>query len=90
KEMEENGLPTSLPLVIHGGTVIPTKDIQKAIPFSTGKINIDTKDKSASANSVRDVLKNDKKVYDPRKYLGPARETIKETIKGKIKECGTS
>ncbi|NCA39388.1 fructose-bisphosphate aldolase, partial [Streptococcus equi] len=32
----------------------------------------------------------DQDVYDPRKYLGPAREAIKETVKGKIREFGTS
>lgn len=29
KEMEEIGASTGLPLVLHGGTGIPTKDIQK-------------------------------------------------------------
>ena len=80
KEMEE----------LHGGTGIPTKDIQKAIPFGTAKINVNTENQIASAKAVRDVLNNDKEVYDPRKYLGPAREAIKETVKGKIKEFGTS
>ncbi|MDU4602491.1 MAG: fructose-bisphosphate aldolase, partial [Staphylococcus warneri] len=42
------------------------------------------------AKAVRDVLNNDSEVYDPRKYLGPAREAIKATVKGKIKEFGTS
>ena len=35
-------------------------------------------------------LQHDQDVYDPRKYLGPAREAIKETVKGKIREFGTS
>ena len=87
--MEEIGLSTGLPLVLHGGTGIPTKDIQKAIPFGTAKINVNTENQIASAKAVRDVLNNDKEVYDPRKYLGPAREAIKETVKGKIKEFGT-
>ena len=42
------------------------------------------------AKAVREVLNNDQDVYDPRKYLGPAREAIKETVKGKIREFGTS
>ncbi|MGT2334217.1 class II fructose-bisphosphate aldolase [Staphylococcus aureus] len=88
--MEEIGLSTGLPLVLHGGTGIPTKDIQKAIPFGTAKINVNTENQIASAKAVRDVLNNDKEVYDPRKYLGPAREAIKETVKSKIKEFGTS
>ncbi|MEJ7240396.1 class IIb fructose-bisphosphate aldolase FdaB, partial [Staphylococcus epidermidis] len=79
-----------LPLVLHGGTGIPTKDIQKAIPYGTAKINVNTENQIASAKAVRDVLNNDSEVYDPRKYLGPAREAIKATVKGKIKEFGTS
>ena len=90
KEMEEIGASTGLPLVLHGGTGIPTKDIQKAIPYGTAKINVNTENQIASAKAVRDVLNNDSEVYDPRKYLGPAREAIKATVKGKIKESGTS
>ena len=52
--------------------------------------NVNTENQIASAKAVRDVLNNDKEVYDPRKYLGPAREAIKETVKGKIREFGTS
>ena len=63
--MEEIGLSTGLPLVLHGGTGIPTKDIQKAIPFGTAKINVNTENQIASAKAVRDVLNNDKEVYDP-------------------------
>ena len=29
-------------------------------------------------------------MYDPRKYLGPAREAIKETVIGKIREFGSA
>ena len=87
--MEEIGLSTGLPLVLHGGTGIPTKDIQKQFHLAA-KINVNTENQIASAKAVRDVLNNDKEVYDPRKYLGPAREAIKETVKGKIKEFGTS
>ena len=48
------------------------------------KINVNTENQIASAKAVRDVLNNDKEVYDPRKYLGPAREAIKETVKAKL------
>ena len=46
---------------------------------------MNTENQIASAKAVREVLNNDKDVYDPRKYLGPAREAIKETVKGKIR-----
>ncbi|MEB7414243.1 fructose-bisphosphate aldolase [Mammaliicoccus sciuri] len=90
KEMEEIGTSTGLPLVLHGGTGIPTHDIKKAITFGTAKINVNTENQISSAKAVREVLNNDSEVYDPRKYLGPAREAIKATVKGKIQEFGTS
>lgn len=90
KEMEEIGNITGLPLVLHGGTGIPTKDIQKAVSLGTAKINVNTENQIASAKRVREVLAADSEMYDPRKYLGPAREAIKETVIGKIREFGSS
>lgn len=90
KEMEEILNITGLPLVLHGGTGIPTADIKKAISCGTAKINVNTENQIASAKAVRDVLAADANVYDPRKYLGPAREVIKETVKGKMREFGSS
>jgi fructose-bisphosphate aldolase class II len=90
KEMEEIGNITGVPLVLHGGTGIPTKDIQKAISLGTAKINVNTENQIASAKKVREVLAADPEVYDPRKYLGPAREVIKQTVIGKIREFGSS
>lgn len=90
KEMEEIGQITGLPLVLHGGTGIPTKDIQKAVSLGTAKINVNTENQIASAKKVREVLAADSNMYDPRKYLGPAREAIKETVIGKMREFGSS
>ncbi|WP_203363481.1 class II fructose-bisphosphate aldolase [Bacillus sp. REN10] len=88
--MEEVMNLTGVPLVLHGGTGIPTKDIQKAISLGTAKINVNTENQIASAKTVREVLAEKPDLYDPRKYLGPARDTIKETVKGKMREFGSS
>ncbi|WP_040227604.1 class II fructose-bisphosphate aldolase [Bhargavaea cecembensis] len=90
KEMEEISKQSDLPLVLHGGTGIPTKDIQRAISLGTAKINVNTENQIASTKVIRDILDRDKDVYDPRKYLGPAREAIKETVIGKMREFGSS
>ncbi len=81
---------TQVPLVLHGGTGIPLKDIQKAISLGTAKINVNTENQMASAKTVRQVLAENPSLYDPRKYLGPARESIKETVKNKMREFGSS
>ncbi|KRG08735.1 class II fructose-bisphosphate aldolase [Lederbergia galactosidilytica] len=90
KEMEEIGKLTGMPLVLHGGTGIPTEDIQRAISLGTAKINVNTENQISSAKTVREVLAENPDLYDPRKYLGPARDTIKETVIGKMREFGSA
>lgn len=88
--MEEVMKLTGVPLVLHGGTGIPTKDIQRAISLGTAKINVNTENQIASAKRVREVLAESPDIYDPRKYLGPARDAIKETVIDKMREFGSS
>ncbi|MBN6187101.1 class II fructose-1,6-bisphosphate aldolase [Aneurinibacillus sp. BA2021] len=88
--MEEVMKLTGVPLVLHGGTGIPTKDIQRAISLGTAKINVNTENQIASSKTVRKILEEKPELYDPRKYLGPARDTIKETVQGKMREFGSS
>lgn len=90
KEMEEISQLADLPLVLHGGTGIPTHDIQRAISLGTAKINVNTENQIAATKAIREILNNDQKVYDPRKYLAPAREAIKTTVIGKMREFGSS
>ncbi|HEU5139179.1 MAG TPA: class II fructose-1,6-bisphosphate aldolase [Bacillales bacterium] len=90
KEMEEVMSLTNVPLVLHGGTGIPVKDIQRAISLGSAKINVNTENQIASAKRVREVLAEKPDLYDPRKYLGPAREAIEETVVGKMREFGSS
>ncbi|MEC1770381.1 class II fructose-1,6-bisphosphate aldolase [Schinkia azotoformans] len=81
---------TGVPLVLHGGTGIPTKDIQKAISLGTAKINVNTENQITSTKTVRKVLEEKPELYDTRKFMGPARDTIKETVIGKIREFSSS
>jgi fructose-bisphosphate aldolase, class II len=89
-EMEEISTLTDVPLVLHGGTGIPTKDIQRSISLGTAKINVNTENQISATKVIREFLDNDKKTYDPRKYLGPAREAIKTTVIGKMREFGSA
>jgi fructose-bisphosphate aldolase class II len=89
-EMEQVAKATGLPLVLHGGTGIPTKDIQRSVSLGTAKINVNTENQINSARVVREVLAAKPNEYDPRKYLGPARDAIKETVIGKMREFGSS
>lgn len=90
KEMEEISQTINLPLVLHGGTGIPTEQIQKSISLGTAKINVNTENQIAFTKKVREVLNTDSEVYDPRKIIGPGREAIKATVIEKMREFGSS
>lgn len=90
KEMKEISSQSDLPLVLHGGTGIPTKDIQRSISLGTAKINVNTENQIEGTKAVREALAADTEVYDPRKYLTPMRDAIKKTVSGKMREFGSS
>ncbi|ENH95902.1 fructose-bisphosphate aldolase [Gracilibacillus halophilus YIM-C55.5] len=90
KEMEEINTVAGVPLVLHGGTGIPSEDIKKALSFGTSKINVNTENQMAQTEAVRKVLKEKPELYDPRKYLGPGRDAIKEIVIGKMREFSSS
>jgi fructose-bisphosphate aldolase class II len=88
--MEEVRDAVKLPLVLHGGTGIPTHDIQKSIALGTSKINVNTENQISFTKKVREVLAAKPDVYDPRKFIGPGRDEIKATVIGKIREFGSN
>lgn len=88
--MEEILHLTNVPLVLHGGTGIPLKDIQRAISLGTAKINVNTENQIVQAEKVREILEEQPDLYDPRKYLGPSRDAIKEAVIQKMREFGSS
>lgn len=79
-----------VPIVLHGGSGVPDDMIRKAIQAGVGKINVNTENQVACTKTIRDIFAKDAKVYDPRKYLGPAREAMKEVVKEKIRLFGSS
>lgn len=90
KEMQEVMELTNVPLVLHGGSGIPLKDIQKAISLGTAKINVNTENQIAATKAVRAFIEEKPEVYDPRKYLTAARDAIKATVIGKMRDFGSS
>ncbi len=59
---------------------IPEDQLRKAAASAVCKINIDTDGRLAVTAAVREVLATKPEIFDPRKYLGPAREALKELI----------
>jgi fructose-bisphosphate aldolase class II len=69
---------------------IPDDQIKLAIKNGVRKINTDTDLRLAFAAGVRQALAEDKKVFDPRKILGPAKKMIQEVAEERIKLFGSA
>ena len=57
--------------------------------LGVGKINVNTESQVEFSRVVRKTLEEKPDLYDSRKYLGPAREAIKEIIRAKIRLFGS-
>jgi fructose-bisphosphate aldolase class II len=67
----------------HGGKIkdaigIPEDELRRASTSAVCKINIDSDGRLAMTAAVRKVFVDSPEAFDPRKYLGPARESLKE------------
>lgn len=63
---------------------IPEEQLRKAASSAVCKINIDSDGRLAMTAAVRKVFAEKPEEFDPRKYLGPARDNLKELYKKKI------
>ena len=62
---------------------IPEEQLRKASNTNC-KVNIDSDGRLAMTAAIREVFVNKPAEFDPRKYLGPARDSLKELYKHKI------
>ena len=67
-----------------GAIGVPEDQLRQAARLSVCKINIDSDLRLAMTGTVRKYLAEHPSEFDPRKYLGPARENIKQLVKHKI------
>lgn len=63
---------------------IPEEQLRRAAASAVCKINIDSDGRLAMTAAVRKVFVDNPGEFDPRKYLGPARDSLKELYKHKI------
>lgn len=93
KEISQN--VKGLPLVLHGGTGIPSNQVKKSISLGICKINVNTECQLAFAEATRNYIKAKKdldkkaKGFDPRKLLKPGCEAIKAKVIEKITMFGS-
>ncbi|MBR6661454.1 MAG: class II fructose-1,6-bisphosphate aldolase [Bacteroidales bacterium] len=63
---------------------IPEDQLREASKSAVCKINIDSDGRLAMTAAIRKVFVEKPEEFDPRKYLGPAREKLKELYKHKV------
>ena len=73
-----------------GATGVPMADLQKSITMGVSKINVDTDGRLAVTAAIREVFATKPEKFDPRDYLGPARDSLTQIIIGKMKDFGTA
>ena len=67
---------------------VPEEAISKAAKMAVCKVNIDTDLRMAVTAKIRQVFAEKPSEFDPRKYLGPGREAIKDMVKHKLHVLG--
>jgi len=88
--IQEVASQIDVPIVLHGGSGVPDEAIRRSIELGVGKINVNTENQVAMTKTIREIFARDEKVYDPRKYLGPAKEAMKEVVRSKIRLFGSN
>ncbi len=83
-------LATKYGAKLPGAKGVPDEQIKLAIEAGICKINIDTDLRLAFLAAVRRELTEKPENFDPRKYLGPGREMVKEVVIRKMRLFGSS
>ena len=71
---------------IPGAKGVPDEILHEASKSGVSKINVDTDLRLAMTAAIRKEFTESPSTFDPRKYLGPARDLIKETVQHKIRD----
>lgn len=79
---------TDVPLVLHGGSGIPEEQVKRAVELGMAKLNVATELRIVFSNAIKRVFAENPGADDPRTYLKPAKDALREVVKEKIRICG--
>lgn len=74
----------SIPLVLHGASGIDDENIKKCIKNGISKVNINTDLQISWSTSLREYLKENEDIYDPRLIIKSGEKAMKKAIKHKL------
>lgn len=67
---------------------VPVEEIQRGIKHGVRKINVDTDNRMAMTGAIRKVLSENRSEFDPRAYLKPAREAMRQVCVDRMTAFG--
>lgn len=77
-----------IPLVLHGASGVPDKDVRDCIRRGICKVNVATELKIAFSDALKQYFIENPNANDPRNYMKPAKAAMKEIVKKIIATCG--
>ena len=69
---------------------VPVEEIVEGIKYGVRKVNIDTDCRLAMAAAFRKVAVQSKSEFDPRKFLKPAMDALRELCRDRFEQFGTA
>ena len=80
----------SIPLVLHGASGVPDEAVRDCIRRGISKVNFATELRIAFSDGIKEYMKNDPDVFDPKKYCAVGMENVTRLVKQKIEVCGSN
>lgn len=85
--LEKIASMVDIPLVLHGASGVPSADVQRCIDLGIAKVNVATELKIAYSDSLKEVMKSQPDVNDPRVYNEAPKEAMARVVRDKILMC---
>jgi len=79
----------AIPLVLHGTSGVPYDQVKACIQRGICKVNYATELRITFTNAVKAYLAEKPEQFDPKKYLGAARDAVRNRVMDLIKVCGS-
>lgn len=67
---------------------VPVEEIQRGIKHGVRKINVDTDNRLAITGAIRKAMKEKPEEFDPRYYMKPARDAMRQIVKERMISFG--
>lgn len=78
------------PIVLHGGSSVPDKQVQEAIKLGVAKINVDTELRRSFTLGIQEVFQNNPEEWHLAVSLTNGRKKMKEKVQEKIRVFGSN